>query len=105
MRKAIVTGLYALGALAVLVLCVLLFSHCDFVPWPEAMLPLALWELALNWLALGALPLWPLCVCTARLWGWRGFRRFLAYLPAIVCSVMLFYPALFFFFLLCKEAA
>ena len=42
MRKAIVTGLYALGALAVLVLCVLLFSHRDFVPWPEAMLPLAL---------------------------------------------------------------
>ena len=89
MRKAIVTGLYALGALAVLVLCVLLFSHCDFVPWPEAMLPLALWELALNWLALGALPLWPLCVCTARLWGWRGFRRFLAYLPAWICTLFL----------------
>lgn len=55
--RAVVGGIYAIGAVITVVLLGIFFFRVPIVPFPDAMLPMPLWELAGNWLAMGTIPM------------------------------------------------
>lgn len=91
MKKTIVTAVYTLGALIVFALVCLFLSHSRYVPSPDAMLPMQLWELAVDWLALGTLPMTAACILMCSAYGTRGRKTALLFLPAIPCMAALLF--------------
>ena len=89
MKKPLVTIMYALGALMVFTLACTFLSHSHYVPFPDAMLPKQLWELAVDWLALGALPMAAASVLMRKTYETRGAKTALVYLPAAICAAAL----------------
>ena len=89
MKKAIVTIIYALGALIVFTLVCTFLSRSHYVPFPDAMLPSQLWELAVDWLALGTLPMTAASVLMRKTYETRGAKTALVFLPAAVCAAAL----------------
>lgn len=86
-KRMSVTAVYAVGTLMTAVLLCMFLSPSDFVPYPDAMLPAPLWQLATEWLAVGTLPM----AAASRLFD-RAFAaqrrriRLLIYAPAIICA-------------------
>lgn len=75
-------AIYFLGAAFVAVLTPLYFAQVSIIPFPDAMLPLELWELAQLWLALGFLPMSIATILFRRKSSRRGK---LFFVPAIIC--------------------
>lgn len=81
--------LYAAGALLALALLLIAVLRVPYVPFPDAMLPATLGELAIDWLALGALPM---IIATAWLESAHPAletaprRKWLLRLPAMLCA-------------------
>lgn len=87
---------YGAGALIVLCLLVLWAAQIQFVPFPEAMLPSTLSELAFGWLALGTLPMMLACAALYRCWGLADRAHpkrslCLVLLPGLLCALCLLF--------------
>lgn len=91
--KTLSRALYALGALAVLALTAAALLRVPWVPFPNAMLPATLGELAAVWLAAGTLPM-VLAVWLLRRNGQVKMRRpALVWLPVLPCAACALYWA------------
>ena len=86
-------ALYAAGTLVVLVLAVVAALRVPAVPFPAAMLPMTLGELATVWLALGTLPMAAAAWLLRRYGEVRGRYACLVWLPAVTCAACLAYWA------------
>lgn len=91
-------GIYLLGACSVLVLAGIWMLRIEYVPFPEAMLPMKLHELAFSWLAVGAIPMWAATWGVHQFFGFARRRRplrdtLMLAVPAILCSVCLVFEA------------
>lgn len=85
---------YGAGVLTVLCLLVLWAAQSQFVPFPDAMLPSTLSELAFGWLALGTLPMLLACFALYRCWGLADSQHprrslCLVLLPGLLCALCL----------------
>ena len=89
MKKTLVTIIYALGVLIVFALVCIFLSRSRYVPFPDAMLPKQLWELAVDWLALGTLPMAVASVLMRKAYETRGAKTSLVFLPAAICAAAL----------------
>lgn len=91
--KTLSRALYALGTLAVLALTAAALLRVAWVPFPGAMLPAALGELAVQWLALGTLPM-AFAAWLLRRYGRVDLRRQgLIWLPVLPCALCALYGA------------
>lgn len=93
-KKRSVTAVYALGALITGFLLCMFIAHSDFVPNPEAMLPMQQWEAASVLLAFGALPMAAASLLLDKVYAVRqtAHRRrnqLLIYAPAMICGCFL----------------
>lgn len=98
MEKLLVNILYVIGTMIVVVLSVIFLLHINFVPFPEAMLPAQLWELAVNWLAMGCIPMLIACVGMytvndVHTSAHAGRNTVLIFLPGMVCLCSLLFVA------------
>ncbi|MDO4333389.1 MAG: hypothetical protein Q4C58_12005 [Eubacteriales bacterium] len=89
-EKILVHIMYAIGTLIVLALCAAFLLHIDFVPFPDAMLPMQLWELAVNWMAMGCIPMLIACagmyaVSDVRAGAHAKRNTILIFLPGMIC--------------------
>lgn len=85
-KQAISAALYGFGATIVAILLLLTAIGAYSVPFPTAMLPLNLRELASAWLAIGFLPMSIASVQMSRFCRPRSRgKKLLLYLPAAVC--------------------
>ena len=101
--KTLSRALYALGTLAVLALTAAAVLRVDWVPFPDAMLPAALGELAVPWLALGTLPT-ALAAWLLRRYGRVDPRRQrFIWLPVLPCALCALYGAAVFAIALAKS--
>lgn len=91
MKKLLVTIIYGCGAAMVAVLVCIFLSHSHYVPFPDSMLPTALYELALDWLALGTLPMLIASVLMRKVYGTHGAKTALVFLPSAVCAAALLF--------------
>ncbi len=89
--RAASRGLYALGTLAAAVLTVLALLRAPWVPFPDAMLPMTLGELAAAWLAAGTLPMALAVRLLRRHGGLRLRRPALLWLPVLPCALCALY--------------
>ena len=78
--------IYSLGAAVTAILTLIFLSRAEFVPFPDAMLPMQIWELASIWLALGFLPM-----TAAAILFYRLKRRRIIFVPAAVCAGFLIF--------------
>ena len=83
-KETAFTTLYISGVLAVAVLLLLTIAGPRYIPFPDAMLPMDLRELALAWLAIGFLPM---LLASTRFH--KMTRRKLVFLTAAVCLLAL----------------
>ena len=86
MKKALVTAVYVLSSLITLALSGLFLSHSRYIPNPDAMLPMQLWELATVWLAFGAMPMAAACALMCSVRRTHGQKTLLVFLPALPCA-------------------
>ena len=100
--RAFSRAVYALGALTVLVLAALALLRVPFVPFPEAMLPATLGELAVQWLALGTLPMAAAAWLLRRYGAPRLHHPALVWLPVLPCALCALYGAAVFLIALAK---
>ena len=85
-RKALTLAVYALGAATAAALSAILLARVEYVPFPDTMLPAQLWELAIDWLALGTLPMALAAWGMVRAIDARGKKvQFLLFLPVLPC--------------------
>ena len=91
MKKTAVTTLYIFGAAIVVLLAGVFLSHSGYVPFPDAMLQFTLYELAAIWLAIGALPMLAACFLMRRVYGTRGGKTALLFLPGALCAAALLF--------------
>lgn len=94
--RAVVGGIYAIGAVITVVLLGIFFFRVPIVPFPDAMLPMPLWELAGNWLAMGTVPMGAATVLFLRVFplqkGRKGlWKRAGILCPCAVCCVFLIF--------------
>lgn len=91
--RAFVLTAYVLGTAIVAVLSAILLARVDYVPFPDAMLPEQLWELAIDWLAVGTLPMalaaWGMTLTTGAKEKKTRFLLFLPVLPCFGCLLLL----------------
>lgn len=91
MQKIFLIVTYTFGTLLVILLTAIFLSGSNHIPFPDAMLPMRLDELAQIWLAIGALPLWLVSLVLQRT-AFDGKRRMvLLYIPAVVCTIFLLF--------------
>ena len=91
--KPLSRALYALGTLAVLVLSTAVLLQISWVPFPNAMLPATLGELAVGWLAAGTLAM-AAAAWLLRRYGQVSIRRpALVWLPVLPCAACALYWA------------
>lgn len=83
-KKTVFNTLYVAGALVVTVLLLLTIAGPKYVPFPDAMLPMDLRELAFAWLAIGFLPM-----LLASVQFYKAVRRKAVFLPAAICLLAL----------------
>lgn len=101
--KTLSRALYALGTLAVLALTAAALLRVPWVPFPNAMLPATLGELAVQWLALGTLPV-ALAAWLLRRYGRADLRRpACLWLPVLPCALCALYQAAVFVIALAKS--
>lgn len=81
--KFLIAAVYGVGVAFVMILSACVIVRADFVPFPNAMLPLKLYELAEIWLAIGFLPMFAATILFGR--SRENFSRVI-YLPAIICA-------------------
>ncbi len=79
-KKSVTAALYAGGCAAVALLVLLTAVGAGRVPFPDAMLPMELRELASAWLAIGFLPM-----ALVSLQVYRTVRRRAVLIPAGIC--------------------
>lgn len=91
MKKTIITIIYSVGALTVFALVCVFLSHSHYIPFPDAMLPTQLWELATDYLALGTLPMAAACALMRGAYDTRGGKTALVFLPAMICAAALLF--------------
>lgn len=102
--KTFSRALYALGALTVLALSATALLQVSWVPFPQAMLPATLGELAVAWLAAGTLPM-ALAAWLLRRYGQVPMRRpTLVWLPVLPCAACALYEAAVIAIALAKSA-
>lgn len=94
--KLLVNILYTMGTLIVLVLSIIFLMRIAFVPFPEAMLPMQLWELAVSWLAMGCIPMLIACagmcaVNEVRKGAHAKRNTILIFLPGVICLCALLF--------------
>lgn len=73
--KFFIALLYGIGTMAVAALLVVFLSHSSATPFPDAMLPSALWELASMWLAEGFIPMLLAATCFYRVFHIAGSMK------------------------------
>lgn len=83
-KETAFTTLYIVGVLIVAVLLLLAIAGPRYVPFPDAMLPADLRELAFAWLAIGFLPM-----LLASMRFHKMTRRKLVFFPAAICLLAL----------------
>lgn len=87
--KAVIWTVYGLGCAALAVLLAAALFGGTYVPFPDAMLPMTLAELASVWLAAGFFPLLAVSFLAWRQIEKKGVRRprlaWAIFLPAAVC--------------------
>lgn len=104
-----VAVLYLLGTSSVLALAGIWLLRVEYVPFPEAMLPMKLHELAFGWLAAGAFPMGAATWGVHRCFGFSGHRHpqrdtLLLAIPAVLCGVCLAAEAAALFFMMVQGA-
>lgn len=105
--RVLAIALYLLGACIVLALLGIWLLRVGYVPFPDAMLPMALYELAIQWLAAGAVPMaaaaWAVyCVCGFSKHAHPRRDTLLLMLPAAICGLCLAAEAAMFAVMLVK---
>lgn len=89
-KQTVIAVLYGAGGTAVIILLVLAAIGSPCVPFPDAMLPMNLRELALAWLAIGFLPMLAVSIQFCKLMKTAGrWERRLVFLPTAVCLAAL----------------
>ena len=83
-KETVFTAIYMAGALAVAVLLLLAAAGPGYVPFPDAMLPMDLRELASAWLAIGFLPM-----LLASMQFYKMAQQKAVFLPVGVCLLAL----------------
>lgn len=83
-------AIYGLGTFIVCVLGGIALSHSNKVLFPDAMMPMQMWELAINWLAWGTIPMAAACLavyqCNRIKDSVHSMRNgILIFLPGIIC--------------------
>lgn len=95
--KAVIWTVYGLGCAALAVLLAAALFGGAYVPFPDAMLPMTLAELASGWMAAGFFPLLAVSFLAWRQIGGKGGRRsrlaWALFLPAAVCLGFLLFRA------------
>lgn len=81
--KKLIAAIYFIGVFVVIILLACVLSQSDYVPFPEAMLPTTLHELAEFWLAIGFLPMTLATILFRR--SHKNFSRII-YLPSLICA-------------------
>ena len=94
--RGVVGLVYVIGTLITFILLIIVLLKINIVPFPDAMLPMELYELAFNWLAIGALPMLITTILFCKYY--RGLNQthkkkkiILESIPAIICCVPFFY--------------
>lgn len=92
-KQTAIAVLYGVGGAAVIVLLVLAATGSPCIPFPDAMLPMNLRELALAWLAIGFLPMLAVSIQFCKQVRMSGrWERLAVFLPAAVClAAMVFW--------------
>ena len=94
--RGVVGIIYGIGTLITFILLIIVLLKINIVPFPDAMLPMQLHELAFNWLAIGAIPM---LIATILFYKYYKISKcphkkkkiVLVYTPTIICCVFLFY--------------
>ena len=90
--KNFISTIYGIGAIIVLVLLVFVVFQSHIVLFPNAMLPMELWELATIWLMFGFLPMLIFSILFYKVHGISKSNHkirntILTYIPAAVCLI------------------
>ena len=91
-RKKLITVIYGLGVAIVLILLACIVSRSNIVIFPNAMLPMELYELASTWLSWGFFPMLIFSILFYKVHdisksNHKIRNAVLTYLPATVCLI------------------
>ena len=92
--KIIANTVYLLGTLVFAILICLFIFGADYVPFPDAMLPSSMREIAFIWLAIGTTPMLLSCIAVYRFNNIKESEHtkrilILIFLPAFLCGICL----------------
>ena len=94
--KVVVGVIYGIGTIITFILFMIVLLRINVILFPDAMLPMKLYELASNWLVIGTIPMFVASILfhnTYKISKDSHKKRHIVfvYIPAIICCGFLFY--------------